>query len=72
MWSITSDPEADLTPTNRIRSGIIYGVVPPQAHQFGELVPPTAGQAYRVFLRVVDSRGETTLVSTGAFEIPAE
>jgi hypothetical protein len=72
MWSIRSDPEADLTPANRIRSGVIYGVIPQQAQQFGELVPLAADQAYRVFLRVVDSRGDNTLVGTGTFEVPAE
>jgi hypothetical protein len=72
MWSIHSEPEADLTPANRIRSGIIYGMVPEQAQQFGELVPLTAGQSYRVFLRVVDSRGDNTVVGTGMFEVPAE
>jgi hypothetical protein len=72
MWSISSDPEADRTPTNRIRSGVIYGVVPQEAHQFGELAPLSVGQAYRVFLRVVDSRGDITLVGSGMFQVPAE
>jgi hypothetical protein len=72
MWQVNSDPEADHTPTNRIRSGVVYGVVPEQAHQFADLVPLASGQAYRVFLRVVDSRGDNTLVGTGMFEVPAE
>jgi len=59
-------------PTNRIRSSVVYGVVPEQAHQFVELVPLAAGQAYQVLLRVVDSRGDNSLVGTGSFEVPAE
>ncbi len=72
LWSIVSDPEANLTPTNHIRSGVVYGVVSQQAHQFGELEPLSAGHEYRVFLRVVDSRGESTLVGSGLFQVPAE
>ena len=72
LWSIVSDPEADFTPTNQIRSGVVYGIVPEQAHQFGELEPLSAGQAYRVFLHVVDSHGEDTLVGSGLFQVPAE
>ena len=72
LWSITSDPEADLTPSNRIRSGVTYGIVPKDADQFGDLVPLTAGQAYQVLLRVTDSRGDVTLVGTGSFEVSVE
>ena len=72
VWSVASDPDVDLTPTNRLRSGVIYGTVPPDAHQFGELVPLAPGQSYRVLLRVVYSRGDNALVGTGAFEVPVE
>jgi hypothetical protein len=28
MWDVQSDPEPDLTPTNHILSGVVYGQVP--------------------------------------------
>lgn len=72
MWLISSDPEADLTPTNRIASGVVYGVVPAGAQQFGDLVALEAGQQYRVFLSVTDSHGDRTRVGAGTFGAPSE
>jgi hypothetical protein len=58
LWQINSDPETGLTPTNRIRSGVVYGTVPAMTHEVGDGALPLApGQPYRVFLQVLDSQG---------------
>jgi len=72
MWSIASEPESDLTPTNQIRSGVIYGTVPPKCRQLGDLVPLTPGDTYRVLLHVRDSQGKDALVGTRLFSVPSE
>jgi hypothetical protein len=72
LWSISSEPEPDLTPTNRIRSGVIYGTVPALARQSREPVPLVPGQRFRAILHVVDSHGADTLVGTGLFTVSAE
>ena len=73
LWQISSESEPDVTPTNRIRSGVTYGTVPELAQESGDgAVPLSAGQAYRVILHVIDSQGHTTLVGQGLFEAPAE
>jgi hypothetical protein len=73
LWHISSEPEANFTPTNRIRSGVTYGTVPELARQTGDrAVPLSAGQTYRVVLHVIDSQGQTTLVGKGLFEASAE
>ena len=69
LWQIRSEPDADLTPVNRIRSGVAYGVVPAMSREFGgDAVALAPGQPYRVILHVSDSQGHTMLVGQGVFE----
>ena len=72
MWQIDSKPQADLTPTNHIQSGVVYGTVPTTAQQFGDLAPLETGQTYRVALSVTDSEGEPTQVGEATFRAPGE
>ncbi len=72
MWQISSKPQADLTPTNHIQSGVVYGTVPASAQQFGELVALAPGEIYRMALRVTDSEGEPTQVGEATFSGPSE
>jgi len=72
MWTISSVPESDLTPTNRIASGVLYGVLPAEAEQFGDLKPLEAEHQYHVFLGVTDTQGRSTQVGEAAFTIPSE
>jgi hypothetical protein len=60
MWQIRSEVQADLTPTNQIRSGVVYSTVPAKAQHFLDPVPLEAGQTYRVVLFVTDSHGDDT------------
>ena len=69
---IASESQPDLTPTNQIRSGVIYGIVPAESPQFREPVSLTPGQTYRVILHVIDSHGDDTLLGTGLFGVPTE
>jgi len=72
MWQISSKPQADLTPTNHIQSGVVYGNVPMTAQQFGDLAPLEGGQTYRVALSVTDSEGERSQVGEATFTVPGE
>jgi hypothetical protein len=72
MWSISSKPQADFTPTNRIQGGVMYGTVPPDAQQVVQVVPLVPGETYRVLLDVINSEGEITLVGKNTFSGPAE
>jgi hypothetical protein len=72
MWQISSKPAADLTPTNHIQSGVVYGAVPTTAQQFGDLAPLESGQTYRVALSVTDSEGVRTQVGQATFTAPSE
>jgi hypothetical protein len=72
LWTIFSEPQPDLTPTNQIRSGVIYGIVPAESRQSREPVPLTPGQSYRVILHVIDSHGDDTLVGTDLFGVPTD
>jgi hypothetical protein len=72
MWQVSSDPQADFTPTNEIHSGLVYGVAPPKTHAFIDATALVPGQVYRVALIVTDSRGNDTGVGNTTFSAPAE
>jgi hypothetical protein len=71
-WSIESNPQGGSLPTNLTQSGVIYGTVPPQAHEFIPSVPLVSGQTYRILLYVTNSQGEATEVGRSHFDTPAE
>jgi hypothetical protein len=72
MWQISSEPQADFTPTNEIQSGVMYGTLPTKTRALIEAVPLEPGQTYRVILFVTDSHGEQSGVGNTTFSAPAE
>ena len=71
-WSISNLPQSDFTPTNKIQSGVTYGVVPPASQEFIDVVPLAAGETYLVVLHVTDTQGDGTLVGHVTFTVPAQ
>jgi len=71
-WQVSSEPQADFTPTNQIHSGVVYGVLPPKTQAFTEATALVPGQIYRVNLSVTDSQGHRTRVGSATFSLPAE
>jgi hypothetical protein len=72
MWQISSEPQADFTPTNQIHSGVTYGVLPPGTQAFIEATGLVVGQTYRVNLSVTNSQGAATHVGATTFSLRAE
>ena len=72
VWQVSSDPQADHTPTNRIHRGVIYGVLPPESYTSIEPKALVPGQTYRLNLIVTDSQGEETHVGAVIFTLPAQ
>jgi hypothetical protein len=66
-WQISGVPGADQVPTNPIRSGVIYGILPPGTHQFFEMAALEPGRSYAVALHVVDREGTRALVGSESF-----
>jgi hypothetical protein len=71
VWQIHSVPEADLTPTNHIQPGVVYGVLPPQTQVFIGPTDLVADQAYHLSLIVTNSQGDDTTVGMGTFTFRA-
>jgi hypothetical protein len=66
-WEIESQPDPQGLPTNRLRSTIQYGDIPPSARQ---LVAPVAlihGQPYTVYLNVYTLDQRTLTVGSRTF-----
>jgi hypothetical protein len=72
MWQVSSEPQADFTPTNQIHSGVVYGVLPPQTQAAIEAKALMPGQRSRVNLIVTDSHGNDTPVGAVTFSLPTE
>jgi hypothetical protein len=72
MWQISSAPRPDLTPTNRIESGVTYGSTPAAAQEFLAPVALEPGQSYHIVLSVTDSHGERSQVGDTTFSAPSE
>ncbi len=66
-WLVT-DSGNGAPPLNGLRSGILYGTVPPEGQQsLLGLSPLQAGTSYLLILRVLDDQGGSHLVDTLTF-----